>query len=323
GSAVDNQALFAADGTPLASLDVFNLVHTGSIGPRTVDTVEQPRVTTSTTPVALPATIAVAYSDGTSEHVPVSWSGAAAWIHGPGTYNIQGTTTTGLSTTATVTVLPANALADPGFEDPEPSAWTATSTGGALGLGAWDDPHSGTHSAHFWLGTPFDFSMTQTVTGLPAGRYAATASLQGDGEDAASSVTITVSTSKGLTASAPFAMNGWRVWSSPSTAGVQVTPADAVTVTITGHLPAGAWGTIDDVALFRLPATTAPAAVTAALQAALGAAASVDRGALSASALAALDSAVAVGDVVTAAQWPTADDVARATALVRQALPRG
>ncbi|MCL1872031.1 MAG: glycosyl hydrolase 53 family protein, partial [Promicromonosporaceae bacterium] len=104
GSAVDNQALFAADGMPLASLDVFTLVHTGSIGPRTVDTVEQPRVTTSTTPVALPATIAVAYSDGTSEQVPVSWSGAAAWIHGPGTYTIQGTTAPGLSTTAAATV---------------------------------------------------------------------------------------------------------------------------------------------------------------------------------------------------------------------------
>ncbi|WP_425956126.1 glycosyl hydrolase 53 family protein [Xylanimonas sp. McL0601] len=315
GSAVDNQALFDFQGNPLESLDVFKYVRTGAVAPRTVTSVEHPKVTTTSTPVTLPATVSVGYSDGTSEAAPVTWSDAAAWIAGPGTYTVPGALADGTTTTATVVVERPNLLANPGFESSDLSAWKAT--GSALGLGAWDDPHSGTHSAHFWLGSPYDFTMSQTVTGLPAGKYEATGWLQGDGEDASTGVTIQVSTSRGATASASFAMDGWLAWSHPVTGSVQVTPKDSVTVTISGHLPAGAWGTIDDVALRPVAAAGAD---TSPLLAALDAAAAVDRTTAPAASLALLDQAVGIGRIVLGAEAPTASQVARATALLTKAL---
>ena len=315
GSAWDNQALFDHSGKPLESLNVFSYARTGSVAPREVTSVGQPSITVvEGSPITLPTTVAVAYNDGTSENRTVTWSSAAQWIEGAGTYSIAGKTSTGLATTATVRVTAANFLVNPGFESADVSKWVAT--GSALTLRSTNDPHAGTRTAHFYSGSAFTFSLAQTVTGLTAGSYSASAFLQGDGENSSSDVRITLSTAT-ASATAPFAMDGWLNWSSPSAGPVTVAAGDSVKVTISAALPAGAWGTIDDVSLVRAAGSGAS---TAALEADLASATAIDRSLYTAASLASLDEALAGAEVVLDATAPSASLVSRVRAALAAAL---
>lgn len=313
GSAWDNQALFAFDGTPLESLDVFRYARTGAVAPREVSSVESPAVTVQDgAAVTLPQTVAITYNDGSTEQEAVTWAETAEYISGPGTYTITGTTASGRATTATVTVLAVNLLRNPGFEAADTSMWTTTGSG--LSLRATDDPRSGARSAHFYSGSAYTFTLTQKVTGLAAGTYTASAALQGDGENASSTATITL-TSGAASAGAPFALNGWRAWSTPATDAVTVPAGGTATVTIALSLPAGAWGTIDDVTLTRASA----GADTTALSAAVAQAKALDRAIVTPASLSALDAAVAIADVVLASSAPAAEKVAAATTRLQTA----
>jgi arabinogalactan endo-1,4-beta-galactosidase len=249
GSAWENHALFAFDGTPLESLNVFAYARTGATAPREVSAVEQVSLTIGTgDPVILPPTVKVVYNDGSTEQQTVTWSSTDS-ISGPGTYEVSGVTDGGHNVIATVIVAETNLLRNPGFEETDLSMWSTTGSG--LTLGAGDDPHTGDKSAHFYRDTAFSFTVSQQVTGLPAGSYVASAALQG--ADDAGQVKITLSTD-GASASAPFELSGWRTWSTPTTEPVAVAAGGTATVTIEANLPAGAWGTLDDVQLLRATA---------------------------------------------------------------------
>ncbi|MDL5486163.1 glycosyl hydrolase 53 family protein [Microbacterium wangruii] len=314
GSAWDNQALFAFDGTPLESLQTFRYAHTGATAPRAVSAVEQPVLTRPAgDPIALPATVAITYNDGSVEQEAVTWSDAADWITGPGVYRVSGVTAGGHATVATITVQAVNHLRNPGFEDPDLSMWQRS---GPLTLRAADDPRSGTASAHFYADGPYGFTLSQTVTGLPAGDYTASGALQGDGEGAGG-VTLELSSSQGDAAETPFALSGWRVWSEPRTGVVTIAEGDTLTVTVRADLAGGAWGTLDDLAL---SAAVEPGADTAALDDAVARAAAIDRTVATPESLAGLDAALAIAGVVRGAAAPTAAQVADALALVEAAL---
>lgn len=97
GSAVDNQALFAADGSPLASINVWNLVKTGAVSRYTsVDSIESPAETIEVGgEYTLPGTVKVTYSNETLNE-NVEWNQeeiAAIDTNIPGTYIITGTVT--------------------------------------------------------------------------------------------------------------------------------------------------------------------------------------------------------------------------------------
>ncbi|MFB7886035.1 glycosyl hydrolase 53 family protein [Microbacterium sp. NPDC056057] len=314
GSAWDNQALFAHDGTPLESLNVFAYARTGAVAPREVTAVGPVDLTVAEgDAVALPATVTVSYNDGSSETQPVTWSDAAKWIDGPGTYTISGVTTSGLAATATVVVAQKNLLRSPGFEG-DNSAWTKTGAG--LTVGAWDDPRTGEHSAHFWAANAYSFTLSQRVDGVPAGSYVVRGALQGDGEDAASSVRLSVSSASGE-ASVPFSMDGWRNWSVPTTAPIDVPAGGSVTVTVTAALSGGAWGTIDDVELVRATPTGVD---TAALAAALADAEAVDLSAHTPATADVLQAAIGRARIVLSADAPSRTAVDGATTALADAV---
>jgi len=249
GSAWDNQALFADDGTALESLRVFSYVRTGATAPRAVSSVEQVRVTvTDGSPVVLPATVQVTYNDGSVEAQAVTWDAAAlAAVDGPGTYPVPGTTAAGVAATATVVVEAVNHVRNPGFEDPDTSMWALTGSGAQIT--ATGDAAAGARALSFWDGAAFGFALSQQVTGLEPGTYTLTATAQGGGTSAGDQVLLGATTSAG-SASAPFALTGWKAWSTPS---VPLTVgADGVaTVSVTATLSGGAWGTVDEVRLVR------------------------------------------------------------------------
>ncbi len=316
GSAWENQALFAYDGTPLESLNVFAYARTGAVAPREVTAVENPAVgLTDGAPVVLPATVRITYNDGSTEQEAVTWSEAAEYISGPGVYEISGETASGHATTATVTVRAVNHVRNPGFEDADVSMWTRTGSG--LTLRATDDPRSGTRSAHFYSGAAYTYTLSQRVTALTAGSYTASVSAQGDGENAASTLRLSAAVTGGATATAPLELNGWRNWFTGTTGAVTVPAGGTVTVTVTASLPAGAWGTLDDVVLAR--AAAAPAD-TSALQAAVDRAEALDRSIITPASLAGLDDALEIADVVLASAAPAADKVAAALTRLESAL---
>ncbi len=314
GSGWDNQALFAYDGTPHESLNIFNYVYTGAVAPLEVVSVEEPSVTISETDeLVLPETVTVAYNDGSEEEQTVTWSGAAEWISGPGTYRVPGVTSAGLDTVATVVVTAANYLRNPGFEDADTSMWAATGSG--LSVRSTENPLSGSRSASFWDDAPYSFTLTQVVEGLPAGSYVAAGSAQG--QNSAGTVRIEL-VSGDQTAASTSELTGWQNWDERQTDPVVIPEGGSATVRIVGDgLGAGDWGSVDDLSLSQLRAAGAD---TRELEAALAEAEGVDRDRYTAESLQALDEALEIARIVLSADAPTAEDVAAALALLRAAI---
>lgn len=319
GSAWDNQSLFAWDGTPLESLRTFQYVYTGAVAPLEVVSVEQVSLTVDDgSPIALPATVSVGYNDGSTVDDPVAWSAARDWIRGPGEYRIPGRTAGGLSVTADVEVLALNFVRNPGFEDADMSMWTLTAPAQRI-----SDPmnaSSGTHAVDFWSGVAYQTSVSQTLTGVPAGTYVLQATTHGTSSPASDVRTLTATTSAG-TWSAPLALNGWRAFDTATVPAVVVGGDGVVEIRAQFSLSGNAWGVIDDVRLIDAASVGGDVDKTG-LESALAAAAAVDRSLYSESTLADLDEAVAIGDVVVAGASADAKDVKKATHIVEKAVKK-
>ena len=207
GSGWENQALFDYSGRALESLNVFAYARTGATAPLQVASIAQPVVdVTDGQAVTLPETVTVTYNTGATEQTAVTWSGTQDWIRGAGSYRISGTTSAG-PTTATVTVRARNHVRNPGFESGSAS-WSITGAGAAV---TGDDPFAGSRALHFWNGSAYAFAASQPITGVPAGDYLLTAKGQGD----AMGGTVTLQANAAGMTSAPFALTGWKVWSTP------------------------------------------------------------------------------------------------------------
>ena len=265
GSAVDNQALFAADGTALASAKVWRYVRTGavsdSISVDAVGTAEQ--TICAGEAYTLPATIPVTYNTGTVEE-PVSWdaAGAAVDTSTPGIYVVQGTVTfsktvdagayagkTTAAVTCTITVKAPNLITDPddaGFEKGD--HFTITGTG--INLPARDDPKEGSYSMHWWSEQGGTGAVTYDVPiSLAAGSYTFEAAAQGCAGDA---VTLKILDAAGgeLFCGTPAILTGWANWMTPSVS-FTLTEPQQVLLQIQVDMQAGGWGTADCLYLYR------------------------------------------------------------------------
>lgn len=315
GSSWDNQALFDFEGRPLESLNVFAYARTGARAPRAVAAVAAVAVTVvDGEPVALPGTVAVTFNDRSVEQHAVTWSDAVDWIRGPGEYRISGTTASGLAVTATITVTPANHVTNGGFEE-----WGAgwTTTGPVQFRESAADASEGVRAVNVWSDQPYTFTVEQTVTGVPTGVYSLSATGHGDGDQPGDAVLLTATTAAGQW-QAPFELNGWQIWSTPSIGDVVVGDDGVATVAITASLAAGAWGWFDDVVL-----TAAVGAVevdTAALVAQVEVARAVERARYTDASLAVLDHAIEVAEVVLAGSRASQAEVDAATAMLADAV---
>lgn len=316
GSSWENQALFGYDGTASDALNIFSYVRTGAVAPREIDGVDPVVLTlTEGDDVDLPGEVSVRYNDGTTVPQSVTWSGAEKYIEGVGEYTVSGITDAGLTASATVIVAARNFLRNPGFEASDTSMWSTTGSG--LTLRAWDDPHGGTFSGHFYSASAYSFELSQTVTGLAEGSYLARAALQGDGEGADGRASLSLSAPGATPAAADFALDGWRVWSSPATAATQVGADGEATVRITATLPGGAWGTLDDLELVRTPE---PGADVTPLRTQRDVAAAVDPAQYVEATTTGLAGAIARADIVLSAVSPSPEAADGALAAVNAAL---
>lgn len=318
GSAWDNQALFAWDGTPLESLRTFSYVRTGAIAPREVVSIENVALTVvDGAPIALPSTLAVDFNDGTTEHHSVRWSDAVSWIRGPGRYVIPGTTDSGHAVTASVTVDAPNHIVNPGFESDDVSAWTLTAPAARQETA---DAFTGDFAVTFWNGWAYETSASQTVTGVPAGTYVLQATTQGTNSPATDTRILAATTTEG-TWSAPLEFTVWNDFHTAHVPGIVVGADGVVEISAEFSLSAGAWGVLDEVRLIDAAAVGGgEQADTTSLERVLADAAAVDRERYTPASLARLDEAIAVGEVVLAGSKATAADVKAATKLVEKAV---
>lgn len=311
GSAWDNQALFDFSGHPLESLRVFQYARTGATAPREVTAVEQVTLTIPDgDPISLPGTVQVTFNDGAVEAHPVTWRRSVDWIRGPGTYTITGTTDNGLTTTATVVVTAVNHVVNPSFEATNISMWSISGTGASVV--ADGDASTGARALKFWSANAYSFTVTQTLSGVPAGTYRLSATTQGGATGAGDVMTLSAS-SGGTDSQTPLTLGGWRVYTTATTPDVVVGEDGTVTITAAFALSAGAWGNLDDV---RLTAVEGAATDISAVQAAVGTAQAIDRTLYTPGSLADLDLAVETAAVVLAGARATQVDVDAAAALV-------
>lgn len=246
GTSWDNQALFAPDGTPHESLRVFEYVYSGAVTDRVVSHVESVELTVELGEnVTLPEAVVVHFNDGSSDEQAVQWSDMPD-LSEVGIYSVDGVTEGGLETEARITVRPVNFLLNHGFEDDDLSMWQIT--GGALTVPSWDDPYSGERSAHFWAEEEFTFALEQEVHDLPGGAYTASATAQG-GDSGDGNLSLRLVADDSMEEAAEFELTGHQNWSTPVTDEVQVSEGGSATVILEADLPAGAWGTIDDIEL--------------------------------------------------------------------------
>lgn len=251
GSGWDNQALFGADGTPLASLPMFSYVRTGATAPLAITQVVSPDVDAQLgQDLPLPPTVTVAYNDGSEQQVGVEWKAGAVPAGQLGVFEVSGVTDDGTDVFAIVTVRPLNDLVDGSFEDPDSTAWQLESDAATFAV-VDDNPSAavGERVLNFWSDADYSLSATQSVEGLAPGVYRASAAVHG--EDAGGNgydLQLVVTTSEGEW-SAPLELGGWQAWFTGDIADAVVGSDGAATVAVVGQMGAEDWGFIDDVVL--------------------------------------------------------------------------
>jgi len=265
GSAVDNQALFDADGRPLDSLYVFNLARKGHAVPKAIDAVSDINVSgTIGKEIVWPEMIEVIYNDGSRLSQPVVWQvedqtkvealSASGGIAAMGTHVIVGNTDGWEAPVSCILTLnPENYVKNYSFESEDMSDWEIVYP--ADGTACTDrqmktaDAFSGDYSLHYYSVGDVRFIARQYFSDLPNGTYSATASIQGSVERSGERILIFAESSTGrLETEATLA--GWQVWQNPELSNIEVTDGQlSIGIMVEGN--GGAWGTIDDVYLYR------------------------------------------------------------------------
>lgn len=263
GSAVDNQSMFDFDGNPLASLKVWTYMQTGSTAPLTVESVDDAVLTAEadengTAAVALPQTVTVHYSDGTSAQAPVTWDteGLDLTALEPGSYTVGGIATIALNgetltrnVACTVTISYPNLLTNPGFEDGS-AGYTFSENWPGNGVTEKEpgNLHSGIRYLHFYSAAARTVTVQHDPVTLQPGQYTFTLYMQGEGGSGRISVTDADGSEL---ASADFAGTQWGDWQKPSLT-FTLTEETVVTPGILLDIQPGGWGAVDDLYLGKL-----------------------------------------------------------------------
>ncbi len=257
GSAWDNQALFDFSGHPLASLKTFALVRSGNETEPVPDAVKDAEITVRLgEAVTLPETVSAIYTDGSQQEIAVTWEAADldAMTNGdPAVYTVNGTAD-GREAVCRVSMVAANYVDNYSFEDDDRSMWEIENVGDKTTQIDFQqkalDAVTGEYSLHFWGENGTDFIAQQKLTGIPAGSYRFSLSIQGgfSSDDDTQDIQL-ICTVNGKEYTAPASVSEWNVWTEPAVTGIEIPEGAEVTVGI--HVKAGrqSWGTVDDFLL--------------------------------------------------------------------------
>ncbi len=261
GCAVDNQALFDAQGMPLESLKLFALLRSGNELKPVPDAVEDSFLTVDLSDeIVLPETVNAVMTDDSREPIPVSWDASAADLtrmheNGPARYEIRGEAG-GLPALCTVNMVEFNFLTNPDFETGDLTGWSVEDLGGADELYVEDkatDSLDGHWHMHFWSagqGT-IEFRLEQDVKELKSGQYKFAVSVMG-GDAGEHEVYAYARLDGEIVGTAPMSITGYGSWDTGLVKGIDYVEGQTLTVGVYVRCAGegnGAWGKIDGAML--------------------------------------------------------------------------
>ena len=261
GCAVDNQAMFGADGHPLESLRVFNLVRYGNDAEIVADALEDVNLTADVgKPITLPDTVNAIMTDGSKEAIAVTWDVTEDELTemangGAAKYEITGTAG-GMTAKLHLTVMEFNYLTNDSFESGDLTGWVLTELGSADELYVEEklsDSLTGSFHMHFWSSvmSSVKFTLEQTVEDLEAGNYKFSISIMG-GDCGETDIYAYAKLNGEIVATAPMTITSYGNWDTGLIENIEYRGGDTLTVGIyvmchgDGN---GAWGKIDDAML--------------------------------------------------------------------------
>ena len=261
GCAVDNQALFDADGHPLESLRVFNLVRYGNQVPLKADALEDTVLSVDVgSPIELPETVNAVMNDGSLAPVAVQWDVTDAQLEAMANSGVNQYTLTGLADGMTakayINVVEFNYLQNSGFEAGTEAPWVVTDLAKADQLCVEEkvtDSLSGVWHMHFWSAATdsVKFTLEQTVEDLPAGTYKFTVSIMG-GDAGETEIYAYAKLDGEILQTAPLTITTYGNWDTATVRGIEYDGEGDLTVGIYVRCQGagnGAWGKIDDAML--------------------------------------------------------------------------
>lgn len=257
GCAWENQAMFDYEGHPLESLNVFKYIYSGTTCEPAIDYVKNCEVTIEPgAAVVLPETVAAVYNNrALNADIPVTWDAAqiaAIDTNQGGRHIVTGTVEDGTVVECKVSVPYSNLVKNGSFEDRDRNMWKITSVGSNPSNYQTKaaEATTGEVSLHFWSDSEQEFKVEQTLTGLSAGNYGATVSIQGGdvGNDAEIYLYVIVNGQE--TRSELVTLNGWLSWQEPMISGIALDGSSDITIGVSVKCQGGGWGTMDDVTLF-------------------------------------------------------------------------
>lgn len=253
GNAWENLAMFDFEGNALPSLDVFNLVRPenggATIAPQVVEVAPVEVFVPLSEAPELPATVKVIFSDDAIRDVPVDWdSYPPPLLDTVGNFILNGQIE-GSSKYAVATIYTGSAknfALNPGFEN-EQAPWVVEGSTSAVNISnEVQNIHSGNFALHYWAEGSFEFTVSQTITGLENGTYTFNIWMQGGGGD---TLQLFASEYGGETLSVNFAGKGWREWQNPTIENIVVTNGQC-TISLKVKSNGGTWGFFDDAGLY-------------------------------------------------------------------------
>lgn len=270
GSAVDNQALFDAEGHPLESLKVFALAENGNVIETKPDAIEDVTMIVDLNgKIVLPDSVSAVMTDDSKKNVPVEWDVTdemfdKMYSSGAAIYDIYGTAG-GMKAHCSVSMVEKNFITNYSFEDdpnktPVPTGWSVTNnkpTGGAE-IYVEDDANNsitGTKHFHFWSKAPdtVDFCLEQKLDGISPGDYKYSISISGgDGGNTLIYAYVKIG-GEIVKQSDQLSLAGYQNWQTAIIEGIEYDGSDDITVGLYVRCSGegnGAWGKIDD-ALFN------------------------------------------------------------------------
>ena len=258
GCAVDNQALFDAQGRPLESLKVFNLVRYGNEGLVRPDALEDVHLTVDMgSEIRLPETVSAIMTDNSRSDVAVSWDVTEESLQkmsegGLGKHEVTGTAQ-GMVCKAYISVVEFNYLRNHSFESGDLEGWTVTDLGKTEQLyneKKATDSLTGEYHLHFWSAAAgsVEFTAEQEVRDLAGGLYKFAISIMGG--DAGEAEVYAYAKVNGVeVARSPMEITSYGNWDTGLVRGIEVAEGDVLTVGVYVRCAGsgnGAWGKIDD-----------------------------------------------------------------------------
>jgi arabinogalactan endo-1,4-beta-galactosidase len=255
GNAWENLAMFDFEGNALPSINVFNLARPkrgrASI-PATITEIYPIEIKIPLGEMLkLPATVQAVYSDDSIKKVVAIWDKVDPTMRQTaGTFTVNGTVAgTDLKANADITVgTEKNYLENPGFETGDFAPWTVEGSIDAVDISnEAANIHEGDYALHYWLGEPFEFTVSQTITGLENETYYLSAWIQGGGEE--ETLQLSVSGYGGDTLTVDIRNTGWQEWKNPTIEDITITNGEC-TISLKVISTGGNWAFFDEVGLF-------------------------------------------------------------------------